>query len=59
MFRKMRGINDKVLGATLTDHQQYLRAVVNASNFLLRRQQFALAWKIALTIGLLYALVTR
>lgn len=53
-FRKFRGINDKQLGAALTNHAQVIGGVAAATNMLLRERRLLLVWNLVVTAALVW-----
>lgn len=53
MFRKFRGLNDRVIAGALTNHASMLQAVANATERLLRERRLNLVWKVVVTVELL------
>ena len=53
-FRKMRAIDDKTLGAALTNHAQVLTGVSRAAELLLRERRLKLVWGMVVTAALVW-----
>lgn len=57
MFKKFRGIDDRTLGAALTNHAQVLGGVAGAATMLLRERRLLMVWRVLVTVGLVWALL--
>lgn len=57
-FKKMRGIDDRTLGAALTNHADVLDAIGRATTLLLRERRLGLVWALVVT-GAVVWLVLR
>ena len=54
LFRKIRSIDDKTLGAALTNHATYLTAVTRATDQLLRERRLMLLWGAVVTAAVVW-----
>lgn len=53
-FRKVRGIDDKTLGAVLTNHADMTRAMAAALTMLLKERRVMLVWAVVVTVALMW-----
>ena len=54
-YRKFRGIDDRTLGAALTNHAQVLQGVAQAVEVLLRERRLNLVWGALVTLVVMWA----